>query len=481
MDLGPDQRCDYLNKGWLEFTGRTLTEQLDEGWTLSVHPEDRADFAASFNAAFAGGTRFEMEFRARRWDSQYRWVFGQGAPRFLGADCFLGYVFSCVDIDDRKRAQERLQLALDASNEGLYDWNFATGEGYFGPRYFTILGYEPGEVQPGYDLWQTIVHPEDRAAADEQRTQQIRHRNGAFTTEYRLRKKNSDYIWIESSGKVITWMPDGSPARIVGTITDISARRKLEEQYYQSQRLEGIGRLAGGVAHDFNNLLTVITGYSMMLLEDVAGNEPVVEGLTEIREAADRAAMLTQQLLAFSRKQLLQPVVLNLNHVMADMTRMLQRLIGEDINLIVRAAPDLGNLTADPGQMQQIIMNLAVNSRDAMPDGGTLIVETANVYLDETYVQQHPRLRVGEHVMLAVTDTGAGMTAEVREQIFEPFFTTKAKGHGTGLGLATVYGIVTQSGGWIWVYSEPGKGTTFKLYFPANRRTRRARVGGTKD
>jgi two-component system, cell cycle sensor histidine kinase and response regulator CckA len=326
--------------------------------------------------------------------------------------------------------------------------------------------YEVGEVEPGYDLWLSLVHPEDRAPAEEQRAQQIRHFNGRFTTEYRLRKKGGDYIWIESNGKVITWMPDGSPARTVGTITDITARRRLEEQYHQSQRLDSIGRLAGGVAHDFNNLITVINGYAMMLLDEMPTDSPVMEGLTEIREAGQRAAGLTQQLLAFSRKQILQPVVLNLNDIVTDVSKMLHRLIGEDIDLVIKLDPEPGNIIADPGQIEQIIINLAVNSRDAMPTGGTLMIETASVYLDENYVRQHPRLHVGQHVMMAVTDTGTGMSPEVQEQIFEPFFTTKPKSHGTGLGLATVYGIVTQSGGWIWVYSEPGKGTTFKLYFP---------------
>ncbi len=373
---GADRRCDYFNRGWLEFTGRTQAEQLDEGWTASVHPEDQARCAASLSEAAAGSGRFEIEFRARRHDGECRWVSGAGAPRFRADGRLLGYVFSCVDIDDRKRAmraaqeaQERLQLALDAGNEGLWDWNFATGERYFGPRYLSILGYEPGEVQPGYDLWLTLIHPDDRAAAEEQRAQQIRYFNGRFTTEYRLRRKSGDYIWIESNGKVITWMPDGSPARTVGTITDITARRRLEEQYYQAQRLDSVGRLAGGVAHDFNNLLTVINGYAMMLLDEVPANSPAVEGVTEIREAGLRAAGLTQQLLAFSRKQILQPVVLNVNDVVNHVSRMLHRLIGEDIDLVVKLSPEPGRIMADPGQIEQIIINLAVNSRDAMHGG----------------------------------------------------------------------------------------------------------------
>jgi PAS domain S-box-containing protein len=378
-----------------------------------------------------------------------------------------------VDVDDRKQAQrallekeEQLELALGAMNQGLWDWNLLTGHCYFSPRYHQILGYGAGEFPPVFTTWTEFLHPDDRAVAEDDRPENLRLLGGEFSRECRLRHKSGEYKWIQSIGKVTAWNEDRSPARIVGTITDITDRRRMEEQLYQAQRLDSIGRLAGGVAHDFNNLLTVINGYAAMLAEDLSGVEGAVDGLNEIRAAGERAAGLTQQLLAFSRKQMLQLAVLNLNDVVSDVHKMLQRLIGEDIDVVLRLAPDLGNATADAGQMQQIIMNLAVNARDAMPGGGMLIIETCNAFLDETYVSKHPGIRSGNHVMLAVTDTGCGMTPEVQEKIFEPFFTTKSKGHGTGLGLATVYGIVKQSGGWIWTYSEPGKGTTFKLYLP---------------
>jgi CheY-like chemotaxis protein len=230
--------------------------------------------------------------------------------------------------------------------------------------------------------------------------------------------------------------------------------------------VESIGLLAGGVAHDFNNLLTVLNGYAEMALEDAAPDSNIREHLLEMRAAGERAAALTHQLLAFSRKQLLQPTVLNLNYVVTDLQRMLRRLIGEHIEIVTRLTPTLGNVMADAGQIEQIIMNLAVNARDAMPNGGTLTLETADVTLDESYVGAHPEARTGPHVMLAVTDTGTGMTPAVQARLFEPFFTTKPKGAGTGLGLATVYGMVKQSEGSIWVYSEVGRGTSFKIYLP---------------
>ena len=258
----------------------------------------------------------------------------------------------------------------------------------------------------------------------------------------------------------------GHPCGSLEINTDITEHRRTEEQLRHAQKMEGIGLLAGGVAHDFNNLLTVISGYTEMLLAEAAEEAPGRDALKEIRDAAERAAALTQQLLAFSRRQIVQPSVVNLNIVVTDIQRMLKRLIGEDIELVSKLAPDLGNILADGGHLQQVIMNLAVNARDAMSDGGTLLIETANVECDESYAAAHAGTHAGPHIMLAVSDTGTGMSEEVQERLFEPFFTTKPKGTGTGLGLATVYGMVKQSGGWIWVYSELGRGSTFKIYFP---------------
>jgi len=283
-----------------------------------------------------------------------------------------------------------------------------------------------------------------------------------LTAEWK-RKNNTTTVVRVSGRSVANGRPEGLVFELFAE--DVTERRALEQQLRQSQKMEAVGRLAGGIAHDFNNLLMVILGYSEFLLERL-GAEPHLRGpAQEIASAAERASSLTRQLLAFSRKQMLAPRVVNLNDVATENIKMLTRMIGEDVDLVMVPSPNLWPVRADAGQIDQVIMNLAVNARDAMPSGGKLTIETSNVTLDEEYARFHAPVRPGDYVMIAISDTGGGMDSETQSHIFEPFFTTKGT-KGTGLGLSTVYGIVKQSGGYIWVYSEVGRGTTFKIYLP---------------
>jgi PAS domain S-box-containing protein len=304
-----------------------------------------------------------------------------------------------------------------------------------------------------------------------------------YMAEVEYRHKDGHLVHCEIHA---TWVlgHDGKVELYEGITRDNTERRKaekekaeLKEQYRQSQKMESVGRLAGGVAHDFNNLLTVILGSCFFIREQTREGDPLFEDVCQIESAGKRAVSLTRQLLAFSRRQTLRPEVLDLNRLLEDLQKMLGRLIGEDIELVTLLGPDLWPVEADPGQIEQIVMNLAVNARDAMPDGGKLIVETANLELDEEYAGRHIAVQPGPYVMIAVSDTGVGMDTETRDKAFDPFFTTKDKSKGTGLGLSTVYGIVKQSGGNIWIYSEPGTGTTVKIYLPRTESVSRPKTG----
>ncbi len=335
---------------------------------------------------------------------------------------------------------------------------------YVSRRAEEILGY-PAEdwlAKPGF--WADRIHPEDR--------QHVLDTCGAAVVngkdheiEYRALAANGRTVWLHDIVRVLGG-DHGQARRLRGLMVDITQHKRLEEQFRQAQKMEAIGRLAGGIAHDFNNLITAITGYCDLLLSDFEEHDTRRDDVAEIRKASDRAAGLTRQLLAFSRKQLLAPQVLDVNTVVANMDRLLRRMIGEDIDLVTVLDPQIGRIKADPGQIEQVIMNLAVNARDAMPIGGKLTIETANVDLEAAAAGRYLTVRSGPYVQLAVSDTGEGMDGETLSHLFEPFFTTKEQGKGTGLGLSTVYGIVKQSGGDIWPYSELRGGTTFKIYLP---------------
>jgi two-component system, cell cycle sensor histidine kinase and response regulator CckA len=334
---------------------------------------------------------------------------------------------------------------------------------YNSPAYEKVLGYTAEELRSTNSFEQ--IHPDDRPLV-QQAAQEVLEGGAGRRIEYRISHKDGSVRFLESTSSAVL-NAQGKVDKLVMVNRDISGRRQLEEQFLQAQKMEAVGRLSGGVAHDFNNLLGVIIGYAEVLQEKLEAAHPLRGSVDEIAKAGQRAAALTRQLLAFSRLQVLDPKVLDLNSVVSDLEKMLRRLIPENIELTTALGADLGRVKADEGQIEQIIMNLVVNARDAMPNGGSLTIRTSNSKLDQSYAMNRAYpVQQGDYVCLTVTDTGIGMDTATQARIFEPFFTTKEKGQGTGLGLSTVYGVVKQSGGYIDVFSKPGRGTTFNIHLP---------------
>lgn len=450
-----------------------LPEWSLETFLTHVLPEDRAEVSHKVQVALQSGADLDFECRIRRKDGEIRWIWAAGRPR-RDASGQVSHMTGVVqDITERKRTREALvesedhrRAILQTAMDGFVVID-ATGRILeVNQAYCRMSGYTAEEL--------LVMHVHDLEANESEQEQRahfqrlVHQREDRF--ESRHRRKDGTVIDLEIS---LQYLPAGG-GQVAAFLRDITDRKraeqeraKLQAQFLQAQKMESVGRLAGGIAHDFNNLLTVINGYSQMLLDSLTPVDPLRGSLSEIHKAGERAASLTQQLLAFSRKQILSPRELDVNRVVRDLLPMLKRLVGEDIEVLIALKAESGTIHADAHQIEQVIMNLVVNARDAMPEVGKLVIETASVNLDERYVKAHPEVRMGRYVQLTVSDTGAGMDAETRSRIFEPFFTTKDAGKGTGLGLSTVQGIVAQSGGYIDVYSEKGIGTTFKIYLPA--------------
>jgi PAS domain S-box-containing protein len=363
-----------------------------------------------------------------------------------------------------RRSEERFKLIEENIDEVFWIADPDISEiTYISSAYERIWGRTRKSLLENPQSFIEGIYPDDRERVLSDLP--LQREGKPFDHEYRVIHTDGSTRWIWDRGFPIR-DDAGRLTHYAGVAQDITERTRLEGRFRQAQKMEAVGRLAGGVAHDFNNLLTIINGYSELVLDRLHPSDPIRGSIEEIRKAGGRAASLTRQLLAFSRQQVLAPQVLDLNALVAEVEKMLRRLIGEDIDLVMVPGAELGRVKADPGQIEQILVNLAVNARDAMPEGGKLVIETANVELDDAYARRHPVVNPGRYVMLAMSDTGTGMDAATQAHIFEPFFTTKEHGKGTGLGLSTVYGIVKQSGGFVWVYSEPGLGSTFKIYLP---------------
>ena len=437
-----------------ELTGRDAFEQ--------IHPDDVARVRAAFADALAQpGVPIEVEYRARHKDGSWHHREVIGVNR-LGDPAIESIVVNYRDTTARSHAQaalaERERVYQSIFEEALIGIAHTSLDGRFmmvNRRLCTLLGYTPQELTATDFI--AISHPDEVGKDLDARSQLLAGAISSYSREKRYLKKDGRFVWTNLTVSVHREI-GGQPAYFIAVVEDLTERKRLEQQGRQVHKMEAVGRLAGGIAHDFNNLLTAIVGFAELALTQLDAGHPARPDVEEIRAAGRSAASLTHQLLAFSRQQVLEPHVLDLNAVVSRMRGLLTRLIGEHIDLRWRLSTPLDPIHADAGQLEQVLVNLALNARDAMPEGGTLTIETANAAFD------------GAHVMLAISDTGVGMDDGVKEHLFEPFYTTKEVGKGTGLGLATVYGIVKQSGGAIRVYSEPGLGTTFKVFLPRAER-----------
>jgi two-component system, cell cycle sensor histidine kinase and response regulator CckA len=442
-------------------------------------PREQADFFRENDRRVMAedGPRSNEEWVSFASDGRRALLYTTKMPMKDAEGRLIGVLGISRDITQLKLAEEaivesesRLRYALEGSNDGLWDVQYPSGKTYLSPRSCEILGYREDEIAEVMSVWSDLIHPEDLRLTGERLQAHLDGRATIFEVEQRLRTKSCDWKWIHTRGKVVERDPDGGPLRITGTHSDITEKKMLESQLHQAQKMESVGQLAGGVAHDFNNMLAVIIGYSELALMRTDASEPVYAELLEIRSAAQRSADLTRQLLAFARKQTIAPRVVDLNVVVGGMLKMLQRLIGEQVNLQWHPAPNLWLVKVDPSQVDQILANLCVNARDSITGVGRITIATGSCSLDADYCSTHPFAEPGEYVQLVVGDNGCGMDQETELHIFEPFYTTKGVGEGTGLGLATVYGIVKQNNGFIKVDSQPGAGTSFTIYLPRHLR-----------
>jgi PAS domain S-box-containing protein len=378
------------------------------------------------------------------------------------------------ELEERRRVEERLELALRGANDGLWDWDLKNNKVFFSPRYKSMLGYADDELKNSYDSWEWLLHPDDFESSLTRLHEFLEGRTPKYESEFRMRHKDGHYVDILSRAFMVN-SDQGEALRIVGTHVDITESKKLEQQYLHAQKMEAIGQLAGGLAHDFNNILSAINGFSHLIMLQGEVSDSITNNVKEILAASKRAADLNVSLMALSRRQPVNMAVVDLSEVVTGFESFIRTVIREDIELKISCAVDPMTVMADRGQLEQIIMNLVTNARDAMPGGGKLYIKTSSVIIDREFVEMHGYGAAGEYGMFSVSDSGIGMDEETQTRIFEPFFTTKEVGKGTGLGLSMVYGIVKKHDGFINVYSEPGTGTTFKIYLP--RVEAKAQVG----
>ena len=469
----PDGYHDYFNQRWYDYTGMSREGEQGWNWKDFLHPDDYERSLEVWQHSLETGTEYEVEYRFRRAsDGAYRWFIGRAMPMRRPDGTIARWFGTCTDVheermarDAARRSEARYRIVTRMTQDVVWDWDVNSDALWWNENLTEVFGLGPGEVAT-LEAWRDRIHPDDRERLTRSLRAALEDPETGWFEEYRFRRRDGSYAEVLDRGLVIR-DSEGRPTNMLGSMSDVTERNRLEEELRRAQKLEAVGKLAGGVAHDFNNLLTVISNAGALAMESLPERSSARDDLAEVLNAASRASNLTRQLLAFSRRQVLQPSVLNLNQVAASSRTLLERLLRDDIRIEFRPEPDLMHVRADQGQVEQVIMNLALNARDAMPNGGTLVLETANVRIPPTAARGRPDVEPGRFVRLSVTDTGIGMDHTTRERLFEPFFTTKGPEGGTGLGLPTVQGIVGQSGGFIEVESAPDQGASFHIFFPA--------------
>ncbi|MCC6928134.1 MAG: PAS domain S-box protein [Gemmatimonadaceae bacterium] len=459
MDVNPAAVADY---------GYSRDEFLAMS-ILDIRPDSERDKVHAALRDIERGTHQPRVFRHRRKDGTV--ILAEIHSHDVELEGRRCRMVQAIDVTERVRtlqslrsAEERHRLLTRVTKEAIWEWNGDSNTMEWTQALYDLFNFAPDEVIPTGTWFLSRIHPDDLGRSHEIQRLIAESGTETLTAAFRFQRGDGSYASVES--RMVIARRDGKVERIVGSLADVTTEQAVSEQLAIAQRMEAVGRLAGGVAHDFNNLLTAIRGFASFALDDQLPSSRARDDIEQILQATDRAAALTRQLLAFSRRQVLQPQVVRVNELLRNLLKMLARVLGEDVEVQTFLDPDVAAVTVDPGQFEQVIMNLVVNARDAMPNGGLLTIETANVFLDEAYAETHLNATAGEHVMIAITDSGTGMDAATMARIFEPFFSTKERDKGTGLGLATSYGIIRQSLGHIWVYSEPGKGSTFKVYLP---------------
>jgi len=472
--VAPHGSILFANNRMAEMFGMPLGQLIGSSYLEHLHDEERMNGNERMERLIRGEIQaVSSERHYIRADGSDFWGFLSG-KRLENPDGTLRALVGIIaDISERKRVEDalhesesRLRFALEGSNEGLWDVQMRTKTTYLSPRSWEILGYLPGEDGEVINDWSDLVHPDDLQVTNERLREHIEGLTPIFQVEQRLRIKTGEWKWVLTRGKVVARSEDGTPLRITGTHTDLTEQKILQEQLNQAQKLESVGRLAGGVAHDFNNMLSVILGHAQLALMRETDTSPLRESLNQIQQAAERSAGIVSQLLAFACKQTITPKILDLNETVTSMFKMISRLIGENIVLAWQPCDGVWPIRMDTSQIDQILVNLCINARDSITGIGRISIETNNKNCDAAFCVRHKASIPGEFVQLTVRDNGCGMDNETVKMIFEPFFTTKEMGQGTGLGLATVYGIVKQNNGFIDVDTEPGLGTCFNIYLP---------------